>query len=393
MLPNSGGTMQVYLPSNYTATQKWATVFFYHYMGGTPDTSFLRGLTEGRDYIVAGMSYLDDARPASPVQDTESYMRRELANYRSARNWLIAHASVDEARIFLAGTSKGGWAASGLGELELPRLGGIIILLAGRPYGFGRSPSPDALHGKPIYIGTGETDPNNMAARLARELYRRNGAVVTFEEYAGRGHEVPSDEKRLRAWLEANGPRRDRLSQPADRKELSAELEKSRAAAMAEADPSTQYSRLLDLADDPRLPLCEAGVSAQIQRQLAALRGRPPEADEWAAASKFDDLVYRDACMQTLAEMKGVLDAFQSLAQAYPHTRYGKRAAQWAVTLGAAYQKSADATRRANDEPRARTNAPSLKPSFPVSGPDRSLPPIPVRRGNKVTFEYPDRKR
>ena len=279
MLPNSGGTMQVYLPSNYTATQKWATVFFYHYMGGTPDTSFLRGLTEGRDYIVAGMSYLDDARPASPVQDTESYMRRELANYRSARNWLIAHASVDEARIFLAGTSKGGWAASGLGELELPRLGGIIILLAGRPYGFGRSPSPDALHGKPIYIGTGETDPNNMAARLARELYRRNGAVVTFEEYAGRGHEVPSDEKRLRAWLEANGPRRDRLSQPADRKELSAEIEKSRAAAMAEADPSTQYSRLLDLADDPRLPLCEAGVSAQIQRQLAALRGRPPEAD------------------------------------------------------------------------------------------------------------------
>ena len=45
MLPNSGGTMQVYLPSNYTATQKWATVFFYHYMGGTADTLFLRAAT------------------------------------------------------------------------------------------------------------------------------------------------------------------------------------------------------------------------------------------------------------------------------------------------------------------------------------------------------------
>jgi predicted esterase len=382
----------VYLPSNYSADQKWPAIFFYHGMGGSPDTSLLRRFTDGRDYVVVGMSYAEaETTPRSP-QEQERYLRRELEHFRAARNWLTAHASIDETRLIMAGVSKGGWTVGVLGEMELPRLAGLIILLAGRPESHAPKPAAGVFQNKPIYIGDGETDLNMRPARHTRELYRRNGAVVTFEEYAGKGHEVPQVAPRLSAWLEANGRCRQTAGQEAARKELAGELETRFAAAAAETNALTQYGRLLDLVEDPRTRLCSPAVLSQTKSQLVSLARSSPVKEEWTAEATFNDLVYRETCIRRLADMKAVLDGYQKLAQLYPQTRYGKLSAQYAPHLADAYQKSVEATAKANaNRPAGGTTntTSSVKPVFPVSGPGRPPILIPVRKGNKITFEPP----
>jgi hypothetical protein len=231
-----------------------------------------------------------------------------------------------------------------------------------------------------------------VPARRAKEFYRRNGAVVTFEEYMGKGHEVPLVAPRLSAWLEANGRCRQTAGQEAARKELAAELETRFAAAAAETNALTRYGCLLDLVEDPRLRLCSPAVLSQTKSQLVSLTQSSPAKEEWTAESSFYNLVYQETCIKRLADMKAVLDGYQKLAQSYPQTRYGKLSAQYAPHLADAYQKSVEATAKANANRPAgsTTNTPAaVKPAFPVSGSGRPPIPVPVRKGNKITFEHP----
>jgi len=389
-LPSSNRTVKVFLPSNYSRSQKWPAIFYYHGMGGSPDTSLLRGFTDSRDYVLVGMSYQDTNDSPRTAQEQERYVRGESAHYRATRDWLVAHASIDDTRLIIAGASKGGWAASVLGEMELPRLGGIMILLAGRPAGRPQSLPAGALQNKPIYIGAGETDPNMVSARRAKEFYKRNGAVVTFEEFTGKGHEVPPEAKRLKAWLEANGRYRQNANPEAVGRELMAKLEPTLNAAVAETSAVTKYNLLLDLIEDPRARLCSPALLEQTKTQFASLTKSSPAKEEWAAESAFNDLVYQESCIKKLADMKAVLDGYQKLALTYRKTRYGKLGASYAARLADAYQKSAEATSKANEghPSTATTNtSSSVKPAFPVSGPDRPPTAAPVRKGNKITFE------
>ena len=77
----------------------------------------------------------------------------------------------------IAGISMGGWMTTSLGERELPSIAGMVILLAGRPMHAKPLPPGTSLRNIPVYIGAGETDPNMMPARKAREFYKRNGAL------------------------------------------------------------------------------------------------------------------------------------------------------------------------------------------------------------------------
>ena len=386
----SSGSMTVYVPTNYVAQGKWPALFFYHGMGGKPDTAWWRGLTHDRDYIIAAMPYLEADGVTRTLQEQQAYEKRELANFRLARQWLATHASVDESRVFLAGISKGGWMTSTLAEMELPRLGGMIILLAGRPFGSNPRRLVSLVQNKAVYIGTGETDPNNMPARRAREVYRRNGASVTFEEYAGLGHEAPPEPERLHAWLELNGRYRQESLTPAVTNALAASFEARLASALAEKIEMSRNSMLSDLAEDPRFRLCDPAFRQRVQQPLSLLKEHTPVKEECAAESAFNDLAYGEACMTSLPDMKKVLDGYQFLAQTYPQTRYGKLAGQYAPSLAAAYQKSLEATRQANAGRPAPTNAVSVtKPSFPSVSPSRPAIPVPVRTGNKITFGPP----
>ena len=107
----SGAHMKVFLPANYRPDAKWPVIFFYHGQNGSPTTSLIRQHTGDHDYIVVGMPYITPEGD-KPVPD---FAGRELPALRAARQWIATHASTDEARVYLGGVSKGGWAASLLG--------------------------------------------------------------------------------------------------------------------------------------------------------------------------------------------------------------------------------------------------------------------------------------
>jgi predicted esterase len=387
VLPSSANALKVYTPVNYLPTQSWPAIFFYHGMGGAPDTTFIRNLTAGRDYFVVAMPYLEAPLPSATRQDQQNYMQRELTNLHAARAWLANHAHVDETRVFLAGASKGGWTVTALADLDPTRIAGMIVLLAGRTADLAGRQSLNGYLKMPIYIGTGETDPNNIPARRAREFYRHNGAIVTFEEYAGLGHAYPSSPASLTAWLDRHGRCHQNPLPPEVRNELTRQLSTALQSALAETAALPGYNKLAALAADPRIALCESSLIGNLQNQLATARSTSPVKEEWVAETAFGDLLYRESSITTLTEMKSVLTGFQNLGRTYPQTRYGKLATQFSQQIEISYQKSADATRKANEGRKVVTKStPTITPTFPT---DNSRPMAPVIKGNKIIFRPP----
>lgn len=386
MVPAFGRAMKVWLPSNYAADRAWPVVFFYPGQGGSPDTTFLRNLTDGRDYIVVGMPHVAGDKQPENAREQEALRATELQGLRNARIWLAAHATIDETAVFLAGVSKGGWTASMLWERELPKLAGLVILLAGRLPG-PEAPST-ALVGKPVYIGVGETDPNHLPAVRARHFFRRRGAKVSFDVYEGVGHEVPHDLPRLRVWLQAFGPLRSATSAAeqtvAAKAAISAEIQ----AALAETDVLAQFRHFQALGEDPRLALCEPPSLAPLSKRLAELRQTSPAMEEGLADACLDSVLTLEDGLRTLADMKAVRDGYESLVQRYPRTRAGMLAAAYLPALETAYRKSVEASQKAAVVAPAGPPR-TVTPVFPSSGSERGAYPVPVRRGNKITFGRP----
>ncbi|MFO1492593.1 MAG: hypothetical protein U1F77_06760 [Kiritimatiellia bacterium] len=317
-LPATDRAMKVYLPSNHAPGRKWPVIFFYHGMGGAPTTALLRKLTGGRDCIVVGMPYLSDRiTPLSP-QEREDSRKAELEAFRRARTWIVGQAGADDDAVFLAGTSKGGWAVSTLWEREASRLAGVVILLAGRQPG--PDPGAAAMRGKPVYIGAGEDDPNLLPALQARQHYRQNGALVCFDVFAGIGHQTPDDLPRLRAWLKMNLPPGPG---PEDRERLRAEYAGEIQTALAGTGVLEQFRRLQALSDDPRLSLCDPAVLAPARARFAELKQISPAKEEWQAEARLGEVSVREERIRSLAEMKSVLDEYQAIARGFPDTRCG----------------------------------------------------------------------
>jgi predicted esterase len=381
--------MNIRLPSNYTPERRWPVVFFYHGAQGGPDTRSVRNWTEGKDFIVVGMPYLESGTPQRNHEEHEKYVRKEIENFRRVRAWLGARASIDEARVLMGGVSKGGWTAAVLGEREIDRLAGLIIVLAGRLPSTGAQRTVPPLRNKPIYIGAGETDPNLPDAYRARAFYRRVGAVVTFEEYPGMGHAVPPAPKHLMSWLKMRGAYRQLPKDGPERKAIKKELEDAYREVAAEADPMRKYAALRSLAGDPRLVLCGRGAVTGMEKRLQELRGRPPVKEEWIAEWTFGRIAWKEWNIRRLADFRDVLDRLGELREQYSQTRFGRLADEYYPRLASAYEKSVEATRKHKEarQQTAGTTARGKNVGFSFPGMTSGGPRAMRRRGNKVTFE------
>lgn len=327
-IPRNGGSMLVYLPTNYSAERQWPAIFYYHGTSGQPTTALIRRHADGRDYIVVGMPYIVRSNPKRTEEEQEQYIQAELTNLRTAREWLRANAHIDEGRVFLAGLSKGGWTSSILGNRDMPRLAGLVILLAARQRTAMDRPS-DSLRGKPVYIGVGETDANILPALQSRIVYSRYGASVTYEEFAGLGHQAPHLAPRLAAWLEANGP----YSHPwADAAGIAALKDRFHAAykeILASADAPAKYTALLDLADDPRLRLCGDNVVRGVLAQAEGLARQSPARELRQAELSFNKLAWLEWNIKYVKDITRVREGFFALSRAHPSTPFGRRAAEF----------------------------------------------------------------
>ena len=367
-VPQSGAQIKVFLPSNYQPTTKWPAVFFFPGTGGAASTALIRHYTDDRDFIVVGLPYVTP-NTAQPLPD---FVSRELQNFRSARQWLAAHASTDEARVYLGGVSKGGWTTTQLGEPELPRLAGLIILIAGRGYPFSQAPGGTAYRGKPVYIGDGETDNNMRPARQATTFYQTRGAAVTFEEYPGIGHAMPDEAPRLRTWLLTQGRYQARAA--AAQPELATWFSNAVAAVRAAQDAGEKFRLVLDLVRDPRLWLCAPPAGATAQALLKEVTARSPAKEEWTAETTYWSLLWKSANLHTPDELRAARDGFLALSTTYPNLRWGRLAAEDYRFLADAY---------------ARTMATRTTITNNTVRPTDSNRGIPTPRwsGNKIIFD------
>jgi len=220
--PNTGGFFLVWVPVDYDPNYSWPVIFCYHGAGGSATTRMFYEITDGRGFIVVAMNYAD---PVSGHGESE-WLEREKAFFSEALSIVSDRLNVDTARIFMAGTSRGGYHASLLGEQLLDDLAGLVILAAGRhplnPYlptamrksgivnmtrnveAVRVSEGMGVIKGKPIYIGVGEKDSvHNWRAKEAARVYKLWGADVTFQEWPGFGHNVNSVQlkEKLSIWL------------------------------------------------------------------------------------------------------------------------------------------------------------------------------------------------
>ena len=366
-LPLSGAQLKVFLPANYNADTKWPVIFFYPGQGGKPSTGYIRHHTDDRDFIVVGVPYVTPDSD-KPMPDFAS---RELQSFRAARQWLAAHASVDETRVYLGGVSKGGWTTSLLGEPELPRLAGLIILLAGRSYPFTAAPGGTAYRGKPLYIGDGETDNNMRFARQAATFFQRQGMALTFEEHMGLGHATPSDAPRLRTWLQTQA--RYHVRDAAAQAELGQWFTTALTTARAATDVSEKFRLALDLSRDPRLWLCGPQAGPAAQALLKEATTRSPAKEVWAAETTYWDLLWKSTSLHTLDELRATRDGFQQLNTTYPALRWGRLAAEDYTFLSDAYNRSVAAN-------------PAPQRTAPAGVNNRGIP-VPRQSGNKIIFD------
>lgn len=328
LLPISGTHLKVYVPANYTPDHQWPLILFYHGMGGSPTTDCMARHCEGKDFIIVGMSYCETQESQMTAEQQALYIEKERKNFSEAIAWVNANLSLDPSRVFLGGISKGGWTTSFIGERELKRLAGMIILLAGRQRG--AVLGPQKMDGFPIYIGVGETDPNLLPGVHAAGFYRHCGADVSFEEFAGVGHQEPSKAARLTQWLEAYGPLSHPWLDATTKDSKKAEYKKAYESVLAIADKATACRELRALLDDPRLVVaCGAPTVKAIDLKLTALAQSDAAAGKALAAERiFYDLVWKEWNMKTFQDSQAIVEGYSRLSQAGSQTRYDDYAAK-----------------------------------------------------------------
>jgi dienelactone hydrolase len=188
----TAGCFLVYVPADYDSSEEWPVVFYYHGLGGRPDTSTIRRVANNKYCIVVGMSYYAPGMAGYRFLETEDV--RILYHVLST---IKQHLNVNEKKLYVAGFSKGGFYACEMLRLLPRELAGAIILGAG-------SKSLDAtwpdLAAKEVFIGCGREDGFIGSAMATQECLADRGATVTFEQWPDVGHSV-GDIAGLRKWL------------------------------------------------------------------------------------------------------------------------------------------------------------------------------------------------
>ncbi len=203
-----GDHFLVYVPTDYTDEHNWPAIFVYHGMGGQPTTWPFRQITNGKGFIIVGMEYLHRGKAKLTKGEYINYFKRERKSVLEVKRYVCERLKIDEERLFVTGTSKGGWHTSSIFESSTKVWAGAVIIAAGRSRNarlLSSSAGRKALRGKPIYIGAGEKDINLPWAKKAATYYKSLGAEVTFEECEGEGHGFDYTKlKELYNWLVTN---------------------------------------------------------------------------------------------------------------------------------------------------------------------------------------------
>ena len=389
MLPGTEKRVVVHLPSTYSATETWPVVFYYHGMGGQPNTTRIRRHMGSFEAVVVGMSYLDRAEGAGGREPYDAYMGREQKQFRKVLVWLRDQLSIDTKRIYLTGISKGGWQTAELGEREAANIAGMVILLAGRHPVANVGAPPASMRGMPIYVGAGEDDANLVAALRAKLAYGKAGSHVTLDVFEWLGHRVPDSIPKLTAWFETQKHVLNRSATDETRETLTADAQSRYKAALEAESPDAQYRELRELADDPCLFWCGERVHQGVWRKMEQLALGSTHRGAWQAEQEMLRVVGIESNIRRIKDFEAILEGLTRIKGSAGDTLYGRVAERLIEPYKDAYIRSVEATREANP-PTTTTPEPkttTISPSFGGASPSRRTYVRPVREGNRVIFE------
>ena len=205
--PKTGKTFLLYVPIDYTDTRPFPIIFCYHGYRGKATTWPFKQVTKGKGFIVVGMNYTTDDyyKGLSPTETTP-----DKAFFNEVIALVSERLNVAREYIFMGGYSQGGYSTTVLGEQLLDRLGGFLILGAGRRNADVEPPPTELIRGHPIFYGAGELDdPHYPRAKRAAGFYTEWGADVTFEGWKDETHKLSPQwmtKTKMREWLIAYGP-------------------------------------------------------------------------------------------------------------------------------------------------------------------------------------------
>ena len=187
----------LYVPRDYTEDRAWPVIFRYKGRGEKYNPIICRGArsaTCDRGAIVVGMAYLEYGRKRMTAPQFRDYTRRELRSIHEVRKLISKYLNIDHERLFLSGSSAGGWLVSQLLEYRAQDWAGAMIFVAGRhpsASALTNDYSSRAFRGMPVFFGSSlpgtSHGGNHKWAIAGAVIYEHRGAMVTFQVYAGEG--------------------------------------------------------------------------------------------------------------------------------------------------------------------------------------------------------------
>jgi len=186
-------SFNLYVPLDYTEDRIWPMIICYSGQGRKYNPTICSGarmITCDRGAIVIGMGYLlSEKTQMTPAQFIE-YIDREFRSICEAKELVSEHLKIDNERLFISGTSAGGWLASLLLEYKAQVWAGGMIFVAGlhQNASFFTNPvSVRAFEGLPVFLGSSLPGSSHGAnykwAKMAEKLYKQRSAIVTSEIY------------------------------------------------------------------------------------------------------------------------------------------------------------------------------------------------------------------
>jgi hypothetical protein len=186
-------SFNLYVPLDYTDDRTWPVIFRYKGQGRKYNPIICRGarmITCDRGAIVIGMGYLLYERTKMTPAQFTNYIDRELRSICEAKELVSKHLRIDNDRLFISGSSAGGWLASLLLEYRAHFWAGGLIFVAGLNQNASILTNPAsvrAFNGMPVFFGSSLPGSSHGAnykwAKMAESLYKQRGAIVTSEIY------------------------------------------------------------------------------------------------------------------------------------------------------------------------------------------------------------------
>ncbi len=203
-------SFNVYVPLDYNESRSWPVVFRYKGRDEKYNPVICRAarlMTCDRGAIIVGMGYLKYGEKTTTASEFQDSIKQELNSIVEVKKLLSKHLNIDNDRLFVSGSSAGGWLVSSLLEYKAQPWAGALIFVAGRHPSAAALTNPKssrAFRGMPIFIGSTLPGDHHGAnykwAMKAKNLYKTRGAIVTFETY---DHNAFAHSPLLRDWVRA----------------------------------------------------------------------------------------------------------------------------------------------------------------------------------------------